>query len=174
MRCDRREFLGALTLALLVPDVARSYERADEVTTDKDRIAVSELARSLADPATDRPRILQVGALGLYRRARVPGARYAGMASTAEGLASLDRCLDSFARSAPVVLYCGCCPWSHCANVAPAFRRARERGYRRTRVLYLASDFTTDWIDAGYPVETDAGGDRVEPGVSPIIINPPE
>jgi thiosulfate/3-mercaptopyruvate sulfurtransferase len=155
MRCDRREFLGAVTLALLAPGVARSYPRADEVMTGEDRMAVADLGRALAGPADARPPILQVGAQSLYRRGHIPGARYAGMASTAEGLASLDRLLASFAPSAPAVLYCGCCPWSHCANVAPAFRRARERGYRRVRVLYLPSDFTTDWIDAGYPVETN-------------------
>ena len=156
MRFARRDLLAMTLLGALPTGVVRAYPRATEAVDTAGRVSVAELAAALAGPAGDRPRILQVGALGLYKRAHIPGAAYAGMASTADGLARLGRALAPIGRTAPVVVYCGCCPWAHCANVAPAFGLLRDRGYTAGRVLYLPSDFTTDWVDTGHPVAAGA------------------
>ena len=128
---------------VLPPGVVRAYPRATDAVDEDYRVSVAELAAALSGPAADRPRLLQVGALSLYT-------------STAEGLARLGRVLTPIGRTAPVVVYCGCCPWTHCANVAPALGLLRERGYTAGRVLYLPSDFTTDWVDTGHSVAADA------------------
>ena len=157
MRLTRRDLLAMTLLGtVLPPGVVRAYPRATDAVDEDYRVSVAELAAALSGPAADRPRILQVGALSLYKRAHIPGAVYAGMASTAEGLARLGRVLTPIGRTAPVVVYCGCCPWTHCANVAPALGLLRERGYTAGRVLYLPSDFTTDWVDTGHSVAADA------------------
>jgi len=51
------------------------------------------------------------------------------------------------------VLYCGCCPWNRCPNVGPAFSKMREMGFSNVKVLYLADNFGTNWVEKGYPVE---------------------
>jgi hypothetical protein len=49
------------------------------------------------------------------------------------------------------VIYCGCCPWSKCPNIAAAYDTLHDLGYTRIKVLYIAKDFGTDWVDKGYP-----------------------
>ena len=50
-----------------------------------------------------------------------------------------------------IVLYCGCCPWSHCPNVRPAYNQLNAMGFSHVKVLYIANNFGTDWVDKGYP-----------------------
>jgi len=56
-------------------------------------------------------------------------------------------------RKSFIVLYCGCCPWVRCPNVGPAFKLLRDLGFTNVKVLYLANNLGTDWVDKGYPVE---------------------
>jgi hypothetical protein len=51
----------------------------------------------------------------------------------------------------PIVLYCGCCPWTDCPNVRPAFAAAKQSGHRNVRVLYVSRNLERDWIDQGLP-----------------------
>ena len=55
-------------------------------------------------------------------------------------------------RSTNVVIYCGCCPWEKCPNIAAAYKQLIGMGFTKVRVLYLASSFGDDWVDKGYPV----------------------
>jgi thiosulfate/3-mercaptopyruvate sulfurtransferase len=50
-----------------------------------------------------------------------------------------------------IVLYCGCCPWGHCPNVRPAYHQLNAMGFNHVKVLYIANNFGTDWVDKGYP-----------------------
>jgi hypothetical protein len=56
-------------------------------------------------------------------------------------------------RSKAIVLYCGCCPWDKCPNVAPAWELLHGMGFTHVRVLYLAQNFGADWVGHGYSVE---------------------
>jgi hypothetical protein len=58
----------------------------------------------------------------------------------------------TFCQHAAIVLYCGCCPWSHCPNLNPAYDTLRQMGFSKVKVLYLANNFGADWVDKGYPV----------------------
>jgi len=51
-----------------------------------------------------------------------------------------------------VVLYCGCCPWGKCPNIDPAYKLMKSLGFTRLKVLHIADNFGTDWVDKGYPV----------------------
>jgi hypothetical protein len=51
------------------------------------------------------------------------------------------------------VLYCGCCPWDRCPNVKPAVDALKQMGFTKVKVLYLETNFATDWTGKDYPVE---------------------
>jgi hypothetical protein len=110
------------------------------------------LARALADTTAKRPVVLQVGFKVLFRSGHIPGSRFIGPASKLEGVAALQQELGKLSRKPPVVLYCGCCPWTDCPNVRPAFEAARKMGFKDVRVLNLAKNLQHDWVDQGLPV----------------------
>lgn len=96
--------------------------------------------------------MLQVGFKVLYEGGHVPGAIFAGPASTAEGAARLRAEASKIARDKEVVIYCGCCPWEKCPNVHPAYEELRKMGFSRLVVLLIPQDFAHDWIGQGFPV----------------------
>jgi hypothetical protein len=102
---------------------------------------------------TQKPLILQVGPHVLFAQAHIPGSEYIGSASNETGLQALRQRVDKLPRNKSIVLYCGCCPWSHCPNVKPAFDALHSMGFTNVKVLYIANNFGTDWVDKGFPVE---------------------
>jgi rhodanese-related sulfurtransferase len=115
-------------------------------------IQPGELAAQLAAKGA-RPAIFQVGPHVLYRGKHIPGAIYAGPAGKPEGFALLKETVGMLPRNREIVLYCGCCPWSHCPNVKPAVALLKEMGFTRVKTMYVETDFAKDWTDKGYPVE---------------------
>ena len=89
------------------------------VAADLVLIQPGDLAVQLATKSTS-PLIFHVGPNVLYRGKHIPGAIYAGPASKPEGLEALKVAAGSLPRDRQIVVYCGCCPWSHCPNVKPA------------------------------------------------------
>jgi thiosulfate/3-mercaptopyruvate sulfurtransferase len=116
-------------------------------------IQPEELNRVLHDGGAGKPLVLQVGSRVLFDQAHIAGSEYAGPGSQPEGLHQLQKRVSPLARDTSIVLYCGCCPWNRCPNVAPAFRLLQKLGFTRVNVLYIADNFGTDWVDKGYPVE---------------------
>jgi thiosulfate/3-mercaptopyruvate sulfurtransferase len=114
-------------------------------------IQPEELARSVQSGKSAKLLILQIGSNVLYAQAHIPGSEYAGAASTESGRQQLRKRVDALARNRSIVLYCGCCPWSHCPNAYPAYRELRAMGFTQVKVLYIADNFGTDWVDKGYP-----------------------
>ncbi len=143
--------LLASLAGLTAPPPARAVSPEDAIRS-RDLVEPADLAKMIAAPAGQRPVLVHVGFEVLYRGAHIPGATFAGPASRPDGLAALQLALKPIARDRTVVLYCGCCPWQHCPNVAPAFRAARKLGFRAVRVLHVADDMQHDWVDKGYPV----------------------
>ncbi|HEY2009358.1 MAG TPA: rhodanese-like domain-containing protein [Rhizomicrobium sp.] len=99
-----------------------------------------------------KPTILQVGFKVMYDEAHIPGAVYAGPGSKDEGIAALKEAAGSIDKGGEVILYCGCCPWERCPNVAAAWRTMKEMGFTNLKVLYIANNFGADWVEKGYPV----------------------
>jgi thiosulfate/3-mercaptopyruvate sulfurtransferase len=112
----------------------------------------SELVRILQSSKSETPLMIQVGSRVLYEEAHIPGSEYIGPATSETGLQSLRKRVESLPRNKFIVLYCGCCPWSHCPNVKPADDALRAMGFSNVNVLYIASNFGADWVDKGYPV----------------------
>jgi rhodanese-related sulfurtransferase len=111
-----------------------------------------ELVKLLQSAKSEKPLIIQVGSHVLYTQAHIPNSEYIGPASNETGLQSLRKRVESLPRNKFIVLYCGCCPWSHCPNIKPADDALRAMGFTNVKVLYIANNFGSDWVDKGYPV----------------------
>ena len=111
------------------------------------------LNRLLQADGAEKPLVLQVGSHVLFAEAHPPGAEYAGPGSQPAGIQLLQNRVNALSRKKLIVLYCGCCPWNRCPNVGPAFAKLREMGFTNVKVLYLADNFGTNWVEKGYAVE---------------------
>ena len=118
-----------------------------------DLIQPAELAAQLKDKKSPKPLILQVGFRQLYVQAHIPGAEYVGAAGDEVEIRGLRERVAKLPTETPIVIYCGCCPWSHCPNIAAARDLLKDLGFTQFKVLYIASDFGTDWVDKGFPVD---------------------
>ncbi len=112
-----------------------------------------ELNHLLQAQGANKPLVLQVGSRMLFAQAHIAGSEYAGPGSQIDGLSQLQARVAPLPRNGFIVLYCGCCPWSRCPNVGPAFKLLRDQGFTNVKVLYIANNLGTDWVDKGYPVE---------------------
>ena len=111
-----------------------------------------ELVKILQSAEGEKPLAIQVGSHVLYSQAHIPGSEYIGPGSSETGLQALRKRVDPLPRNKFIVLYCGCCPWNHCPNVKPAHEALRAMGFTNVKVLYLANNLGTDWVEKGYPV----------------------
>ncbi len=115
-------------------------------------IQPGELATQLAAKGAS-PVVFHVGPNLLYRGKHIPGAIYAGPGSQPEGLALLKAAAGKLPRDREIILYCGCCPWSHCPNVKPAVELLKQMGFTHVKAMFVETNFATDWTGKGYPVE---------------------
>jgi len=111
------------------------------------------LAGELAEKNGTPPTIVYVGFRTLFAGGHIPGASFHGSASTEQGLSEIKKWADSLPRSTNLVVYCGCCPFEKCPNVRPAFTALRGMGFKKLRVLILPTNFATDWVGKGYPMQ---------------------
>jgi hypothetical protein len=121
--------------------------------TEAQLLKPEELATVLREAKHEKPRLFHVGFRILFAQAHIPGSELYGPTSTAPGLQELKERVKGLPRKKEIVLYCGCCPWSHCPNLRPAFEALRSMGFSRLKVLYLPTDFGRDWVEKGYPVQ---------------------
>jgi hypothetical protein len=153
---NRRLLVSAGLLCLLT--VAAPTTRADKIPAssipEADLIQPADFAAQLKKSVLPRPLILHVGFRKLYAQAHIPGSDYAGPGGDDDGLKTLSERVQKVSRDNPIVIYCGCCPWDKCPNVAAAYDKLRDLGFTQVKVLYMPKDFGTDWVDKGYPAET--------------------
>ena len=116
-------------------------------------IQPEELNRILQAKGDIKPLLLQVGSHMLFAQAHIAGSEYAGAGSQPEGLNQLKARVTALPRKRFIVLYCGCCPWTRCPNVGAAFNLLHGMGFTNVKVLYLANNLGSDWVDKGYPIE---------------------
>lgn len=144
----------ACAMLFLTPFAASNAHAASETATTIPASALIQPAK-LADmlhAEGSPPVILQVGFSVLYTEAHIPGAQYAGPTSKQSGIQNLKSHVARLPRGQLIVIYCGCCPWTHCPNVAPAYDQLRALSFTNVKVLYLADNFGADWVAKGYPV----------------------
>jgi rhodanese-related sulfurtransferase len=114
-------------------------------------ITAEDLLRILQSKGP-KPLLFHVGSHMLYQQAHIPGSEYLGAGATPQGIQNLSKRVSNVSKKTAIVLYCGCCPWSHCPNVNPAYDTLLQMGFTNVRVLYLANNFGADWVDKGYPL----------------------
>ena len=133
-----------IRLAIALPILALAAETGD--LEPKDLVAQLQAAGS-------KPALIHVGFAVMYRGKHIPQSIYAGPARSAEGLDALKKAVAKMPREREIVVYCGCCPYEMCPNIKPALAALREMGFTRVKALMLPTNFATDWINHGYPVE---------------------
>lgn len=98
----------------------------------------------------DKPTVIYAGFPALYRAAHIPGAVMQGPASKPDSLEKLKQFARGLPKDREVVLYCGCCPFTQCPNIRPAYSALR---FKNLKVLVIEHNFHTDWVSKGYPTE---------------------
>jgi thiosulfate/3-mercaptopyruvate sulfurtransferase len=154
MRLFRRAALFVCATLFLMPfpaAVAHAASTPASTLPSSALIQPADLAGMLHAGGSP-PIILQVGFSVLYTEAHIPGALYAGPTSKEDGIQNLKSHVDSLPRGGLLVIYCGCCPWTRCPNVAPAYAQLQAMGFTNVKVLFLANNFGDDWVSKGYPV----------------------
>ena len=143
-----------LMLSLAMPGQEPNGAGCDSPWSASQVLQTDELAKMIQSKSAT-PRIFQVGFAVLYKSKHIPGSVYAGPGSKDEGLQSLQEAVASVRKNQLIVLYCGCCPWSHCPNMKPAFRLLESLGYKNIKVVEIPNNFAKDWVEKGYPVAGD-------------------
>ena len=137
--------------AIAILSLAQSAGQATAIPTAR-LINPEELVKLLQSSGKEKPLMIQVGSHVLFAQAHIPGSEYIGPAASESGVQQLRKRLESQPHTKFIVLYCGWCPWGHCPNVKPADDALRALEFTNVKVLYIADNFGTNWVDKGYPV----------------------
>jgi thiosulfate/3-mercaptopyruvate sulfurtransferase len=121
---------------------------------DNGTIEPKDLAAEL-QAKTSKAALIHVGFAVMYRGKHIPQSIYAGPARTADGLEALKKAVANMPRDREIVVYCGCCPYEMCPNIKPALNTLREMGFTHVKALMIPTNFATDWVSRGYPVQGD-------------------
>src|SRR5512144_1657261 len=124
--------ISTIVLSLLM--IARVTASAQGGTpwTEKQLKDPVSLAKSLRDPSAEKPVIFNVGPAE-----QIKGAVQVGPAGKKDSLEALRRALAKVSKDKEVVVYCGCCPFSRCPNVRPAFELLKELKFKKPMLLDL-------------------------------------
>jgi len=114
-------------------------------------ITPEDLVKILQAPKGEKPLILNVGPRLLFAQAHIAGSEFIGPGSNPQSLQALRDRVKALPRGKFIVIYCGCCPWSHCPNILPAYKALAELGFTKAKALYIANNLGTDWVYKGYP-----------------------
>ena len=117
-----------------------------------DLMQPADLAANLKSASAPKPLILHVGFRKLYTQAHIPESEYIGAAGKDAGLQLLRKRVAKLTKDTAIVIYCGCCPWSDCPNIAAAYDALHALGFTQVKVLYIAHNFGDNWVNLGYPV----------------------
>ena len=103
------------------------------------------LATLLKDPKAKKPLIYNIGVVE-----DIPGALNMGGVSEQANLIKFKKAISTLSKTSSVVVYCGCCPFTRCPNIRPAFLAMQQAGLKNGRLLNLPTNIKTDWISKGY------------------------
>lgn len=143
-------FLAIMAILVSVP---RIHAQISATTVPPAQLMQpAELQHMLAGGA-GRPLLLQVGSHVMFAQAHIAGSVYAGPGSQASGLEMLEKAVATAPKGKLIVIYCGCCPWTKCPNIGPAYKKLHELGFTNVKALYIANNFGDDWVAKGYAVE---------------------
>jgi rhodanese-related sulfurtransferase len=149
---------GALVAAAAMMGLSGAYTAAAPPGwSDAEMIQPKELATRLTTAKGAKPVLLHVGFPVLFRGTHIPNSIYAGPGGKPEGLENLKKAVAGMPKDKEIVIYCGCCPWSHCPNMKPAMDTLKSLGYTKVKALMIETNMSKDWIQLGYPSEAGSG-----------------
>jgi len=141
-----------VTLTVLVSACTGGSESATSGEPwGSDFVEAAELSKELA--SAERPLVVCTAPPFMYRAGHIPAAVLQGPMTSPSVHGELEAWAQPLPRDTRIVVYCGCCPMSQCPNVRPAYKRLKDLGFTRVRVLILPTNFQTDWAARGYAVE---------------------
>jgi thiosulfate/3-mercaptopyruvate sulfurtransferase len=126
---------------------AISCQAQNDPWTPQQLLAPADLAKTLNNPKTQQPIVFAVGMQPIIKN-----SIEIGPTMVKENLNALKLKLDKLPKNAPVVIYCGCCPFSRCPNIRPAMALLRDMRFTNYKLLNLPQNIKVDWIDKGYPM----------------------
>ena len=148
MNAQKTRLLNALAAAILFSSITPARPQSDNPWTEKQLKDPAVLAAAIADPKAPRPLIFNIGPVQ-----QIKGAIAIGPATKPDNLEKLKQQLAKLPKDKEVIIYCGCCPYSRCPNVRPAFELLQKLKFKNAKLLNLPSNLNDDWISKGYPLE---------------------
>jgi len=139
------------TAALLACSLAIAAGETQTIPTS-DLMPTSQLNNQLTEVKAGKIVLIHVGFLVMYRMGHIPGSRYAGPASRPEGMVALEKLVAKLPHDQQVVIYCGCCPWTDCPNIRPAYHKLKQLGFTHVKALSIPDRLGSDWTSKGYPI----------------------
>ncbi len=122
--------------------------KAQEPWTPKQLMQPSELANLINSSSPDKPIIFSIGVAAVIK-----GSIDLGPVHEAANLEKFRQALSKLPRNSNIVIYCGCCPFTHCPNIRPAFTLLNDMKFTNQKLLNLSTNIKVDWINKGYPVQ---------------------
>jgi hypothetical protein len=114
--------------------------------TDSQLLEPAELA-TMIKLNDNKPVILNIGMVE-----DIPGAMHIGAVNQPENMKKLQKAVVAFPKNTELVIYCGCCPFTKCPNIRPAFLELKKLWFTNVKLLNLPVNLKTDRIAKGYPV----------------------
>jgi thiosulfate/3-mercaptopyruvate sulfurtransferase len=150
MTCLKRNKV-VLAVAALITAASAALAFQASTIAESHLISPDKLVKILQSSKGEKPLLIHVGFHVLYLQAHIPGSEYIGPGSDPSAVQRLRARVESLPRNKFIVLYCGCCPWSHCPNLKPTDDALHAMGFTNVKALYLADNIATNWRDKGYP-----------------------
>lgn len=135
------------TLLLIGSGLLSTYAQAP-VWKKEQLMSTADLAAKINTNAKDKPLIFNVGPME-----NIKGAVAVGAATNATFGNKISGYLTMESKTKPMVVYCGCCSYSSCPNIKPAYDYLIAQGFKNTKVLELPEGIKPDWVAKGYPTE---------------------
>ena len=135
------------TILLIGTGLLSSYAQAP-VWKKEQLMTTADLSTKINTNAKDKPLIFNVGPME-----NIKGAIAVGAATNATFGNKISGYLTMESKTKPVVVYCGCCSYSSCPNIKPAYDYLLAQGFKNTKVLELPEGIKPDWVAKGYPTE---------------------
>ena len=141
-----RSFFSILILAVGVLVNQSCAQLSKEPWSPGQLMSTADLASAIQNNKAKDLLILTIGP-----DAVIKGSVNIGPAGEKENVAKLRNYLKDVPKDKEVVIYCGCCPFSRCPNIRPAFGVLNEMGFKNARLLDIPKNVKVDWLDKGYP-----------------------
>lgn len=115
--------------------------------TNSELMEPSALAAVIKNTPANLPLILNIGAVE-----DIKWATHIGAVSNADNLKALVKAVSDLPKNKAIVIYCGCCPFTRCPNIKPAFNELKKLGFTNVKLLNLPVNLKTNWLAEGYPL----------------------